>query len=42
MRWGSPGAKRKMRRAMSKPKPPQDPDFIGDLCRWLDAEDGEK
>lgn len=42
MRWGSPVAKRKTRRAIPKPKPPQEPDFIGDLCRWLDVEDGEK
>lgn len=42
MRWGSPGAKRKTRRAIPKPKPPQAPDFIGDLCGWLETEDGEK
>lgn len=41
LRWGSPGAKRKTRRAIPKPKPPQDPDHIGDLCRWLEDEDGE-
>lgn len=42
LRWGSPGAKRKTRRAIPNPKLPQEPDFIGDLCRWLDVEDGEK
>lgn len=42
MRWGPPGAKRKTRRAIPKPPALQDPDSIGDLCRWLEAKDGEK
>lgn len=42
LRWGSPRAKRKTRRATPKPKTPQEPDFIGDLCRWLEADDGER
>lgn len=42
LRWGSPGAKRKTRRAMPKPTPPpRHADPMDDLCRWLDVEDGE-
>lgn len=42
MRWGSPGAKRKTRRAKPKVPLPQAPDFIGDMCLWLETDDGEK
>lgn len=41
MRWGSPGAKRKTRRATSKPTPPPTSDPMDDLCRWLEADDDE-
>lgn len=42
MRWGSPGAKRKTRRAIPKAPPPRDADTMDDLCRRLDVADGEK